>query len=203
MATERFEKLKSKKKKLVLDSISNCLFEKSVVELSVMDIAKEAEISRGTFYTYFSDKDDAIITLIKDKIREYIEILKGIVTNNNGDLFKSIIETFDIMKSNFDEYHKKISNNILSVVNTTVLINYIHDSMHEMEELNKWMIDNTDVGKKYFTNNQDINNLMELISFAISTAILRLSLNSTDKDIDYDFKLKIKIIKNGINIKNI
>ena len=201
MASERFEKLKPKKKKIILDSIANCLSLKSIEELSVIDISKEAEISRGTFYTYFNDKDDAISTFIKDKENEFIKALKEIILSNKGNLFKSIIEAYDLLKNHYNEYHKKISKNILNVVNSSVLINYIHDTMAELDELNAWILDNTDVGKKYLTTIEDVRNLMELINFTISTAILRLSMNYEITAIDYDVKLKINIIKNGIKSK--
>ena len=201
MASERFENLKPKKKKIILDSIANCLSMKSTEELSVIDISKEAEISRGTFYTYFSDKDDAITTFIKDKENEFIKALKDIVLKNKGDFFSSIIETYDVIKNNYNEYHKKISKNILNVVNSSVLINYIHDTMAELDELNKWILENTDIGKKYLTTIEDVRNLMELINFTISTAILRLSMNYEITAIDYDVKLKINIIKNGMKSK--
>ena len=87
MATEAFHNLKDKKKKIVLGAISSCLKRMTYDELSVNDIVKEADISRGSFYNYFSDKSDAVKCLIESRVRAYFDIYIESVKESNYRLF--------------------------------------------------------------------------------------------------------------------
>ena len=68
MPTERFDRLAPDKKKAILQAavveFSRVPFEK----VSINKIIKNADISRGSFYTYFEDKRDLLQFVFKDFI---------------------------------------------------------------------------------------------------------------------------------------
>ena len=70
MPTERFIRLPDEKKKVILeaavDEFSRVPFDK----VSINQIIKNAEISRGSFYTYFEDKMDVLRYIFQDTKRQ-------------------------------------------------------------------------------------------------------------------------------------
>ncbi|ETP70922.1 transcriptional regulator, partial [Lachnospiraceae bacterium JC7] len=60
MATERFEKLSEDKKKRILLAAREEFARVPYEEASINQIIKNAGISRGSFYTYFEDKNDLL-----------------------------------------------------------------------------------------------------------------------------------------------
>ena len=75
MPTQRFLNLKEEKRKAILDAAFHEFSRTSYSGASINRIIKEADISRGSFYTYFEDKDDLLGCLIsgfKEKCRRRI-----------------------------------------------------------------------------------------------------------------------------------
>ena len=58
MPTQRFLKLKDEKKRVILEAAVHEFSRVPYSAASINQIIKEAGISRGSFYTYFADKDD-------------------------------------------------------------------------------------------------------------------------------------------------
>ena len=79
MPTQRFLNLKESKKNAILEAAANEFARVPYSAASINQIIKEAEISRGSFYTYFEDKDDLMRYMLRgfrDTLRKKIfEIL--------------------------------------------------------------------------------------------------------------------------------
>ena len=81
MPTQRFLKLKEEKKQVILDAAVHEFSRVPYSSASINQIIKEADISRGSFYTYFEDKDD---------LMRYI--LRGFRDNCQKKIFKFLRE---------------------------------------------------------------------------------------------------------------
>lgn len=64
MPTQRFLNLKEEKKKVILEAAVHEFSRVPYSSASINQIIKEADISRGSFYTYFEDKDDLMRYLL-------------------------------------------------------------------------------------------------------------------------------------------
>ena len=80
MPTQRFLNLKESKKNAILEAAANEFARVPYSAVSINQIIKEAEISRGSFYTYFEDKDDLMRYMLRGfrdtlrkKIFDYLE----------------------------------------------------------------------------------------------------------------------------------
>ena len=67
MATERFFKLPAEKQKRILDAAREEFARVPFEEVSINQIIKNAGISRGSFYTYFEDKEDLIDFIFQEQ----------------------------------------------------------------------------------------------------------------------------------------
>ena len=72
MPTQRFLNLKESKKNAILEAAAHEFARVPYSAASINQIIKEAEISRGSFYTYFEDKDD----LMRYMLRGFRDTLK-------------------------------------------------------------------------------------------------------------------------------
>ena len=94
MPTERFLKLKEEKKKRILDAAFREFSRVPFREASINRIIKDAEISRGSFYTYFEDKTDLLQMILASGGSLLTERLHQELDLNGGDYFKALEGTF-------------------------------------------------------------------------------------------------------------
>lgn len=85
MATERFEKLPMEKRERILDASMEEFADYSFDEVSIARIIRNSGISRGSFYTYFQDKED---------------LFQYIIDNQSGLMFQSMEESISKYRGN-------------------------------------------------------------------------------------------------------
>jgi len=61
---KRREREKKKREEQIINAAEKLVFEKGIKQTSVDEIAKEAELSKGTLYLYFKNKDDLFHAVI-------------------------------------------------------------------------------------------------------------------------------------------
>ena len=95
MPTATFFRLPEEKRRRLLDACWSELTGVRFTDVSINRIITEAHIPRGSFYQYFSDKEDLIHYLL-DNMREYfISLLQGILVEARGDLFAMPLMAYD------------------------------------------------------------------------------------------------------------
>lgn len=199
MPTIRFEKLKAKKKQLVLDSVRDSLEKHDIATLSVKDIADEAEISRGTFYTYFADIKDCVLTLIVHYLNRFFEILKSATKENEGNFFKTVEEQYaSIMDFLSNDKCISFIRNIASSMDFKIVLDYFNNLNKYSESIYKWFLEETDVGQ-ILKERYKIFSFMTLLTNIILTAIVELSMGVARKDIDKEIKFKLGILSSYVN----
>ena len=199
MPTIRFEKLKAKKKQLVLDSVRDSLEKHDIATLSVKDIADEAEISRGTFYTYFADIKDCVLTLIVHYLNRFFEILKSATKENGGNFFKTVEEQYaSIMDFLSNDKCLSFIRNIASSMDFKIVLDYFNNLNKYSESIYKWFLEETDVGQ-ILKERYKIFSFMTLLTNIMLTAIVELSMGVSRKDIDKEIKFKLGILSSYVN----
>jgi AcrR family transcriptional regulator len=96
---EQFEKIRGKKRQLIMDAALKVISEKGYHGTSISAIAKESGVSKGLMYNYFSSKEDLLIEIISEgfvKIFEEFSIDKSLCAEDN--LIRIIETTFDVME---------------------------------------------------------------------------------------------------------
>ena len=90
MPTERFYRLAAEKQsaiwRAVFDEFASEPFEKA----SINRIIQTADISRGSFYTYFEDKKDLLHWMLSDVIAQVRTFLEQEVDATGGDVFRML-----------------------------------------------------------------------------------------------------------------
>ena len=95
MPSQTFLNLDSNKQKKLLDAAMNEFSRVSYTDASINQIIHNAGISRGSFYTYFVDKDDLFGYLLElNKIRVFA-LTKEVFVSCDGDIRTSFLMLFD------------------------------------------------------------------------------------------------------------
>lgn len=115
MPTQRFLNLKESKKNAILEAAAHEFARVPYSAASINQIIKEAEISRGSFYTYFEDKDDLMRYMLrgfrdtlKKKVFDYLE-------EENGNPFRLCTRLLkEWMKTGSERITFQIHRNLLA-----------------------------------------------------------------------------------------
>lgn len=103
MPKKMFFNISTEKRKMFLDVAVNEFTNKSFEQVSVNTIIKKANISRGSFYTYFDNLESLFNYILKDLIAERYKYAMNIIKNCNNDFFTFIKALFEY---DFDNYSK-------------------------------------------------------------------------------------------------
>ena len=120
MPTQRFLNLKDSKKNAILEAAAHEFARVPYSAASINQIIKEAEISRGSFYTYFEDKDDLMRYMLRGfrdtlrkKIFDYLE-------EENGNPFRLCTRLLkEWMKTGGERLTFQIHRNLLADLSVT------------------------------------------------------------------------------------
>ena len=110
----RFENLAEEKKEKIIEAAIEEFIERGYERASINSIIKMADISRGSFYTYFEDKDDILSYIINSFTAKSTEFIINTLKESNGDIIEMMIRLYDI----HIKFKKEHPNSILSLFNT-------------------------------------------------------------------------------------
>jgi len=95
MPSSTFFRLPEEKRQRLLDAARAEFKRVPFSEASINRIIVSARIPRGSFYQYFTDKDDLFHYLMSDIREHFSSTLKEILTSTNRDLFSVAPQAFD------------------------------------------------------------------------------------------------------------
>lgn len=97
MPTSTFHNLDEAKRKQIFDACVDEFATHTFSEASINQIIKAANISRGSFYQYFADKEDCYMYLLSEMVKEKMVMFKDVVATNDSDT------VFDEYETMFDK----------------------------------------------------------------------------------------------------
>lgn len=97
MPSKTFYNLKEEKKKKLIQFAMQEFSDTLYPEVSINKIIQAAEISRGSFYMYFKDKDDLFLYLVHLHTNQLNKIIKNNLISYHGNLEKAFISIYDEM----------------------------------------------------------------------------------------------------------
>jgi AcrR family transcriptional regulator len=97
---------KDAKRRHILDSAAKVFAEKGYHQSKVADILDKAGISTGSFYFYFSNKEELFEILYDEMIKAYVSVLQDAVstmTDNAGNIVESITTAIALSLGTFQK----------------------------------------------------------------------------------------------------
>jgi len=168
MPTDRFNRLSDEKKKKIREAAIKEFARVPFEKASINQIIRNADISRGSFYTYFSDKQDVVSFIFEDSFAQMEEFCLKILTINGGDYFDMIRKLFkyltdkgreakDMMKLVKNAWHYQDNASLLGLDN-----GYEWSGRDEDDEQFAKVFNRIDLSQTWLKNKEDRNALMML-----------------------------------------
>ncbi len=179
MPTERFYRLPEAKRQLIreaaLKEFSRVPFERA----SINQIIHNADISRGSFYTYFEDKQDVVEFLFEDSCNQMKEICEQELSENGGDYFAMIRRIFEVFVEKLQETKSMMDvvRNVFSYQENAKVLGFgnfpnISPTISDAEELPiRWVFDRIDKSRYRFQDVQGYRSLMSLGMISLMFAL--------------------------------
>lgn len=198
MPKQRFFKLSFEKKQRIINSAIKEMSRVPINQISINKIVQDADISRGSFYQYFDDKEDLVREVMSSYKSEMLQDVELFLINQSQDIFELFIYIFKtiIISPKYDE--KLINNFFASIKNDAELFNRLV-GVDELENAIDMIINSLDTSNYRYSNKQDLVNLMEIISAIICKSYVKIIKYPDDKKLIFQqFKHQLSMIQNGI-----
>lgn len=200
MPTERFLRLPDEKKTAILraavDEFSRVPFDK----VSINQIIKNAEISRGSFYTYFEDKMDVLRYIFQDTKRQYQDFCRKSLVDNDGDFWKMVEDVFhQVIYKEYTNQLARLFQNVLSYAEAEKFVKILRESGGDGKRMDEWMYEQVDKSRLRIENLREFQVLIELCMLAILMAFAqRYKDKESIESVEWSFFKKMEFLKNGV-----
>lgn len=100
MPSSTFLNLPAEKQEKLLEAATREFTRRPFNEASINQIIKDAGIPRGSFYMYFTDKEDLFRYLIGGYVDQLFMVLEECLYRSQGDVFQALLEMYDYIREN-------------------------------------------------------------------------------------------------------
>lgn len=172
-----------------------------VFEASIANIVKTAEISRGSFYQYFEDKEDAYYYILHEQVKRRNREFMFHLEEYGGNLFDAITAYYYQILIDLpdDEEHNLFRNALLNVThqvetifNESIEGHIKKEGLHEIAELiNKDLLN--------IETDKELTHVVQIISaIAFRNFVEKFTKELTDEEAISNFKIEMNLLKKGL-----
>lgn len=200
MPTERFARLPAEKKEVIRKAAVSEFTRVPFEKVSINQIIQNADISRGSFYTYFEDKRDLLQYVFSDILMQAHEFCRESLIRNEGNYWKMLDELF------LDWFQFKWSKNLMELARI-VLFQTETEQLIQCDELEmmggspeggEWLYKNGDWSE---LRRQDREFIRLVADLGVQTLIMslgqRMKFPEKTEEIYQMFTEKLTIIRQG------
>lgn len=168
MPTDRFYRLPEEKKQIIREAAIREFARVPFEKASINQIILNADISRGSFYTYFTDKQDVVSFIFEDSKEQMKRQCEISLKNSGGDYFTMLRDIFEVFVVKLQETKDMLDmvRNIFSYQDNANVMGFgsdpdaIHDDGNEQNTL--WLFENIDTRNWRLKSLEDFGPLMTL-----------------------------------------
>ena len=103
MPSSTFLNLPAEKQEKLLEAATREFTRRPFNEASINQIIKDAGIPRGSFYMYFTDKEDLFRYLVGGYVDQMFMVLEDFLYRSQGDVFQALLKMYDYIQENYHE----------------------------------------------------------------------------------------------------
>lgn len=200
MIKQTFYNLPEEKRQRITDAIFNEFANSAGEKVSINNIIKNANISRGSFYQYFDDKVDLVEVLTRSFVDFSIEKATELISHTHGDIFVTYDLLFEIFcECTKDEKQKIVMKNLIKNIkaNDNLVSEYLLNRFKGAAEL-------INIAKNFDRSNLKCNSdtyveaLSQILTQVLKNAVFNVFVIGKPFDeVHKDYHRKLDIIKTG------
>lgn len=201
MPKQTFFNLPEQKRKTLVEAAEKEFTRVPLFEASVANIIKMANIPRGSFYQYFTDKEDLYFYILDQKLKEGREDFIVLLNKHNGDIIDALTEVYNrfLVKLPDEEEHNFLKNAFLyathKVENSLMDLfdfSLYNERCNEITEL-------IDKNRLNISDDKDLYHILQIVTaVAFRNFIEKISKKMSDEEAMKHFTFEINLIKYGI-----
>jgi len=198
---QTFFNLPEQKRKTLVEAAEKEFTRVPLFEASVANIIKMANIPRGSFYQYFTDKEDLYFYILDQKLKEGREDFIVLLKKHNGDIIDALTEVYNrfLVKLPDEEEHNFLKNAFLyathKVENSLMDLfdfSLYNERCNEITEL-------IDKNRLNISDDKDLYHILQIVTaVAFRNFIEKISKKMSDEEAMKHFTFEINLIKYGI-----
>mgnify|MGYP005757029747 FL=1 len=201
MPTETFMKLPEEKKNKILQAAKKEFTRVPFEQTSIKNIVEGAEIARGSFYQYFTSKEDLLQYMMKDDMDNLDNFIREKLQESKGDIFEAYLAIYDYMtkkawKDKDLQFYKRLIENAKVVEDESSILRIPKDikgPFHKEE-----FIRLIDTSKLQIQNEEDLHIVIQMLYLITRKALVNnFKYQSTEKARKEYLKM-IDYLKNGV-----
>ena len=200
MIKSTFYNLPEVKSQRVIEAIVDEFAVDGTNRVSINNIIKKADISRGSFYQYFDDKMDLVEVLIRHYINLLCQKAGEVINVSRGDIFYTYEECFTIIaelgSSDKDRIiFKKVIRNFRSA--DTVINDYIDKRCSGFEEIDELR---SKLSRKNLKSSDDVyfENVNAILMLILRDSVRQYFLSGVEYEVvKKSYLKKVDIVKSG------
>lgn len=201
MPKATFFNLPEKKRESLIKAMEMEFSRVPIYEASIANIVKTAEISRGSFYQYFIDKEDAYYYILQEQANRRNKQVIQQLEIHKGDIFEAItafyynllIELPDEKEYNFFRNALlNVTHQVETIFNEIIEYNLKKEGMQEITTLiDKEMLN--------ITSENELSHVIHIISaVAFRNFVEKFTKELTDDEAIQRFKAEMNLLKKGL-----
>ncbi len=200
MPTSTFYNLPDEKKKKLLNAIKEEFTRASYNEVSINKIIQSADISRGSFYQYFEDKDDMLSYIMLGYQKGVFELARNSLITSGGDLFEMFLDIYNFA---IDFVMEESTNSFLKNVFADPRINtglFTKRSKEEvLNNLTEQFLPYANLKLLDIRGKHDLANLVEILAATTRDAIAETFIDFDESERSKsDYCIKLELLKRGL-----
>ncbi|HLQ74362.1 MAG TPA: TetR/AcrR family transcriptional regulator [Bacillota bacterium] len=201
MPKQTFFNLPAEKQQAIITTAISEFARVPFQDASIANIIKDADISRGSFYQYFEDKEDLFFYLLTEEMEQRHANFITELKRRNGDILSTLVELFkQTLKQFDDERLKEFYKNVFLHLNyktEKAIANSMSDNKFNKryEEIKPY------INKQYLNveNDEELFHTVQLISaIMMQNFVLKFAKNLSNEEVLDSFSIQLKLLKRGI-----
>ncbi|WP_124067017.1 TetR/AcrR family transcriptional regulator [Clostridium sp. E02] len=200
MPSERFINLSEGKKHLIYDAAMEEFIRVSYEKASINKIIQRAGISRGSFYTYFTDKKDLLGYIISEEAERLRVFWLDCAKKNQGNLWKTSEAFMDYSIDHSKERMPRLVHNILDIEKLYGEIHYLRNcNDHQLTLLIETLYQAVDKTEFKDQGIETFSKILSMILVSQAECISWYYYHLEDKEkVKELFREKLEILQYGI-----
>lgn len=204
MPTERFYRLSEEKKKVIRDAAFHEFARVPFDKASINQIIKEADISRGSFYTYFEDKWDVLNYIFEENQKGVRDKIYRRLEETEGDIWEMLDCFLDCALEFCNrEEDQQFARNVMIHTNSENVFGSFKKKSHPAESLGeeavRWIYTRYSREKMREMGYREFTAFFQLSIFSVAIEIKNYFEGKTLSEIHENFRLKMELLKRGVS----
>ena len=198
MPSERFLKLPEEKKKNIWEAAMAEFIRVPYDKVSINQIIKEAGISRGSFYTYFEDKNDLLAFLLENIRKRWIRSCLEGLREAEGDFFRMMKAIMDYGIAFCRDNNLIFLHQNLIMYHGALMTELKCQEEGNLEEFTEVLLKEMDRSRLRDCSEQSCVNLIQISMTALIMDIAQICMKpEKEEKIRKDFCITLEILKHG------